>query len=86
MSALQLLYSRRYKQRLTEPMLKELEKKVREQHTAWTEDNLWKTVLDTATPSYAKKSRLAAPREGRDHNHFAELDGRLPIMSYDVKK
>lgn len=39
--ALQILYSRPYKQRLTEPMLKELEKKLREAHAAWTEDRLW---------------------------------------------
>ncbi len=40
-TALQLLYSRPYRHRLTEPMLKELEKKLREQHAAWTEDRLW---------------------------------------------
>jgi hypothetical protein len=40
-SALQLLYSRPYRHRLTEPMLKELEKKLREEHAAWTEDRLW---------------------------------------------
>jgi type I restriction enzyme R subunit len=40
-TALEILYSRPYKQRLTELMLKELEKKLREQHAAWTEDNLW---------------------------------------------
>ena len=40
-TALQILYSRPYKQRLTEPMLKELEKKLRDNHAAWTEDNLW---------------------------------------------
>lgn len=39
--ALQILYSRSYKQRLTERMLKELEKKLRDQHAMWTEDNLW---------------------------------------------
>ena len=39
--ALQILYSCPYKQRLTEPMLKELEKKLRENHAAWTEDRLW---------------------------------------------
>ncbi len=39
--ALQILYSRPFKQRLTEPMLKELEKKLRDNHAAWTEDNLW---------------------------------------------
>jgi type I restriction enzyme R subunit len=40
-TALQILYSRPYQQRLTEPMLKELEKKLRENHAAWTEDRLW---------------------------------------------
>src|SRR5207247_33149 len=40
-TALQILYSRPYKQRLTEPMLKELEKKLRDNHAAWTEDRLW---------------------------------------------
>jgi type I restriction enzyme R subunit len=39
--ALQILYSRPYKQRLTEAMLKELERKLREQQAAWTEDRLW---------------------------------------------
>lgn len=40
-TALQILYSRPYAQRLTEPLLKELEKKLRDNHAAWTEDNLW---------------------------------------------
>ena len=40
-AALQILYSRPYAQRLTEPLLKELEKKLRENHAAWTEDRLW---------------------------------------------
>ena len=40
-TALQILYSRPYKQRLTEQMLKELEKKLRDNHAAWTEDRLW---------------------------------------------
>lgn len=39
--ALQILYSRPFKQRLTEPMLKELEKKLSERHSTWTEDRLW---------------------------------------------
>ncbi len=47
-TALQILYSRPYAQRLTEPMLKELEKKLREQHAAWTEDNLWNAFAATA--------------------------------------
>jgi type I restriction enzyme R subunit len=40
-TALQILYSRPYRQRLTEALLKELEKKLRENHAAWTEDRLW---------------------------------------------
>lgn len=46
--ALQILYSRPYKQRLTEPMLKELEKKLREVHAGWTEDRLWDAFAVTA--------------------------------------
>ncbi len=52
-TALQLLYSRPYKQRLTEPMLKELEKKLRDQHAAWTEDNLW-SAFAAAQPGKVK--------------------------------
>jgi type I restriction enzyme R subunit len=52
-TALQLLYSRPYKQRLTEPMLKELENKLREQHAAWTEDNLW-NAFAAAKPGKVK--------------------------------
>ncbi|MDB6112858.1 MAG: type site-specific deoxyribonuclease [Pedosphaera sp.] len=52
-TALQLLYSRPYKQRLTEKMLKELEKKLREQHAAWTEDNLW-NAFAAAAPEKVK--------------------------------
>jgi type I restriction enzyme, R subunit len=47
-TALQILYSRPYKQRLTEPMLKELEKKLSDNHAAWTEDNLWNAFSVTA--------------------------------------
>ncbi len=52
-TALQLLYSRPYKQRLTEPMLKELEKKLRDHHAAWTEDNLW-AACAAANPGKVK--------------------------------
>ncbi len=52
-TALQILYSRPYKQRLTEPMLKELEKKLRENHAAWTEDNLW-NAFAVAKPEKVK--------------------------------
>jgi type I restriction enzyme R subunit len=47
-TALQILYSRPYQQRLTEPMLKELEQKLRENHAAWTEDRLWDAFAVTA--------------------------------------
>jgi type I restriction enzyme R subunit len=47
LDALQILYSRPYRQRLTEPMLKQLEKKLRDQHAAWTEDNLWNAFAAT---------------------------------------
>ena len=46
-TALQILYSRPYKQRLTEKMLKELEKKLRDSHAAWTEDRLWDAFAAT---------------------------------------
>ncbi len=51
--ALQILYSRSYKQRLTEKMLKELEKKLREQSASWTEDNLW-NAFAAAKPDKVK--------------------------------
>lgn len=52
-TALQILYSRPYKQRLTEPMLKELEKKLRDNHAAWTEDRLWEAFA-AASPGKVK--------------------------------
>jgi type I restriction enzyme R subunit len=52
-TALQILYSRPFKQRLTEPMLKELEKKLRDNHAAWTEDNLW-NAFAAARPGKVK--------------------------------
>ncbi len=59
-TALQILYSRPFKQRLTEPMLKELEKKLRDQHAAWTEDNLWNAFA--ATTQGKVKGRSQAGR------------------------
>jgi type I restriction enzyme R subunit len=52
-TALQILYSRPFKQRLTEPMLKELEKKLRDNHAAWTEVNLW-NAFAAAQPGKVK--------------------------------
>ena len=51
--ALQILYSRPFKQRLTETMLKELEQKLRDNHAAWTEDRLWDAFAVTE-PSKVK--------------------------------
>jgi len=63
-TALQLLYSRPYRHRLTEPMLKELEKKLREEHAAWTEDRLW-----DAFAAVAQKKVKGRSQAGR----FADL-------------
>src|SRR6185295_11379343 len=52
-TALQILYSRPYQQRLTEPMLKELERKLRENHAGWTEDRLW-NAFAAARPGRVK--------------------------------
>ncbi|HRE83483.1 MAG TPA: type I restriction-modification enzyme R subunit C-terminal domain-containing protein [Opitutaceae bacterium] len=52
-AALQILYSRPYAQRLTEPMLKELERKLRDTHATWTEDRLWDAFAVTS-PSRVK--------------------------------
>jgi len=65
-TALQVLYSRPYKQRLTEPMLKELEKKLRDNNAAWTEDRLW-DAFAAARPGKVKGRSQA----GR----FADLVG-----------
>jgi type I restriction enzyme R subunit len=56
-NALQILYSRPYKQRLTEPMLKELEKKLRDNHAAWTEDRLWDAFAATAPDKVKGRSQ-----------------------------
>ena len=56
-TALQLLYSRPYRHRLTEPMLKELEKKLREKHAAWTEDRLWDAFAAVAPKKVKGRSQ-----------------------------
>jgi type I restriction enzyme, R subunit len=56
-TALQILYSRPYKQRLTEPMLKELEEKLRDNHAAWTEDNLWNAFAAIAPKKVKGRSQ-----------------------------
>jgi type I restriction enzyme R subunit len=56
-TALQLLYSRPYRHRLTEPMLKELERKLREEHAAWTEDRLWDAFAAVAPKKVKGRSQ-----------------------------
>ncbi len=55
--ALQILYSRPYKQRLTEQMLKELEKKLCDNHASWTEDRLWDAFAATAPDKVKGRSQ-----------------------------
>jgi type I restriction enzyme, R subunit len=55
--ALQILYSRPYRQRLTEAMLKELEKKLRKANATWTEDRLWDAYLVTAPAKVKGRSQ-----------------------------
>jgi type I restriction enzyme R subunit len=57
-AALQILYSRPYRQRLTEPMLKELEKSLRDNHSAWTEDRLWEAFAVTTPAKVKGRSQL----------------------------
>jgi len=64
-TALQILYSRPYSQRLTEKMLKELEKKLRENHAAWTEDRLWDAFAVTAPGRVRGRSQAGRPRQDR---------------------
>jgi type I restriction enzyme R subunit len=56
--ALQILYSRPYKLRLTEPMLKELERRLRENHAAWTEDHLWNAFAVKEPSKVAGRSQV----------------------------
>src|SRR5436189_1819238 len=55
--ALQILYSRPYRERLTEAMLKELEKKLREQNATWTEDRLWDAFAVTTPKKVRGRSQ-----------------------------
>ena len=73
-TALQILYSRPYAQRLTEEMLKELEKKLRDQNTTWTEDSLWWAFATTAPAKV--KGRSQADR-------FADL---VPLVRFALEQ
>jgi type I restriction enzyme R subunit len=69
-TALQILYSRPYAQRLTEPLLKELENKLRDTNAAWTEEMLWHAFAATAPEKVRGRS---VP------NRFADL---IPLVRF----
>ena len=73
-AALQILYSRPYAQRLTEPMLKELEKTLRTENAAWTEETLWGAFA--ATKPDKVKGRTMADR-------FADL---IPLVRFALEQ
>ncbi len=73
-TALQILYSRPYAQRLTEPVLKELEAKLRDTNAAWTEDILWQAFAATAPDKV----------RGRSFAHrFADL---IPLVRFALER
>ncbi|MEO7705390.1 MAG: type I restriction-modification enzyme R subunit C-terminal domain-containing protein, partial [Thermoflexales bacterium] len=63
-TALQILYARPYRQRLTEPMLKDLETQLRQTRADWTEDRLWEAFAAMAP---------AAVRGRTQAGRFADL-------------
>ena len=71
--ALQILYSRPYKQRLTEPMLKELEKKLRDANATWNEVELWGAFAATAPEKVKGRSVI---------NRFADL---VPLVRFALE-
>jgi type I restriction enzyme R subunit len=73
-TALQILYSRPYRQRLTETMLKELERKLRDANATWNEELLWKAFA-TAAPQRVK-GRSAV-------NRFADL---VPLVRFALEQ
>jgi type I restriction enzyme R subunit len=69
-AALQILYSRPYKQRLTESMLKELERKLRDTNARWNEEILWKAFAASAPGKVKGRSAV---------NRFADL---VPLVRF----
>ena len=73
-AALQILYSRPYRQRLTEPMLKELERKLRDANATWNEETLWQAFAATA-PGQVKGRSVV--------NRFADL---VPLVRFALEQ
>lgn len=72
--ALQILYSRPYKQRLTEDMLKELEKKLRDTNATWNEETLWQAFAATKPERVKGRSVI---------NRFADL---VPLVKFALEQ
>ncbi len=72
--ALQILYSRPFKQRLTDKMLKELEQKLRDTDATWNEDNLWRAFAATAPAKVSGRSAV---------NRFADL---VPLVRFALEQ
>ena len=73
-TALQILYSRPYRQRLTETMLKELEKKLRDTNATWNEENLWNACVAAAPGKVKGRSAV---------NRFADL---VPLVRFALEQ
>jgi len=73
-TALDILYRRPYKQRLTESMLKELEEKLRATDAHWTEDTLWRAFAATAPEKVKGRSAV---------NRFADL---VPLVRFALEQ
>jgi type I restriction enzyme R subunit len=73
-AALQILYSRPYARRLTEPMLKELEAKLRETDAALNEETLWGAYASTMPGKVRGRSAL---------NRFADL---VPLVRFSLEQ
>lgn len=73
-TALQILYSRPYSQRLTEPMLKELEKRLKSENASWNEETLWRAFA--ATEPERVKGRSMVDR-------FADL---VPLVKFALEQ
>jgi type I restriction enzyme R subunit len=73
-AALQILYSRPYRQRLTEAMLKELERKLRDANATWNEETLWQAFAATAPDQVKGRSVV---------NRFADL---VPLVRFALQQ
>ena len=73
-TAPQILYSRPYRQRLTEPMLKELERKLRDSNATLNEDLLWKAFATAAPDQVRGRSAV---------NRFADL---VPLVRFALEQ